>query len=87
MTVQAQQPTQQKVTYTTAQLQPGIKTQFLTTSIAQAQKPSAAQQVQTQIQVKKESILNVANTAVIKVKRYSFDSLGHVKMHKELNLI
>ncbi|XP_058850548.1 E1A-binding protein p400-like isoform X2 [Acipenser ruthenus] len=53
VTVQAQQPTQQKVTYTTAQLQPGIKTQFLTTSIAQAQKPSAAQQVQTQLQVAK----------------------------------
>ncbi|MGH0140743.1 UNVERIFIED_CONTAM: hypothetical protein FKN15_072254 [Acipenser sinensis] len=53
VTVQAQQPTQQKVTYTTTQLQPGIKTQFLTTSIAQAQKPSAAQQVQTQIQVAK----------------------------------
>ncbi|KAL7391413.1 hypothetical protein ABVT39_008990 [Epinephelus coioides] len=42
----AQQP-QQKVTYaTTTQLQPGIKTQFFTTSIAQAQKPTGAQQIQ-----------------------------------------
>ncbi|XP_067460683.1 E1A-binding protein p400 isoform X4 [Thunnus thynnus] len=50
MTVQAAQPTQQtqqKVTYAaTTQLQPGIKTQFFTTSIAQAQKPSGAQQIQ-----------------------------------------
>ncbi|TRY58668.1 hypothetical protein DNTS_028447, partial [Danionella cerebrum] len=38
---------QQKVTYTTtSQLQPGIKTQFFTTSIAQPQKPAAAQQIQ-----------------------------------------
>ncbi|XP_052459947.1 E1A-binding protein p400 isoform X8 [Carassius gibelio] len=37
---------QQKVTYTaTTQLQPGIKTQFFT-SIAQPQKPTAAQQIQ-----------------------------------------
>ncbi|XP_028435183.1 E1A-binding protein p400 isoform X4 [Perca flavescens] len=45
----AQQPPQQqqKVTYaTTTQLQPGIKTQFFTTSIAQAQKPTGAQQIQ-----------------------------------------
>uniref|UniRef100_A0A673A170 E1A binding protein p400 n=1 Tax=Sphaeramia orbicularis TaxID=375764 RepID=A0A673A170_9TELE len=41
-----QQP-QQKVTYAaTTQLQPGIKTQFFTTSIAQAQKPTGAQQIQ-----------------------------------------
>ncbi|XP_074494783.1 E1A-binding protein p400 isoform X3 [Sebastes fasciatus] len=48
VTVQAAQPaqTQQKVTYaTTTQLQPGIKTQFFTTSI-QAQKPTGAQQIQ-----------------------------------------
>ncbi|CAL9708571.1 unnamed protein product [Knipowitschia caucasica] len=50
VTVQAapagQQP-QQKVTYAaTTQLQPGIKTQFFTTSIAQAQKPTGAQQIQ-----------------------------------------
>ncbi|XP_072244471.1 E1A-binding protein p400 isoform X1 [Leuresthes tenuis] len=48
VTVQAAQPAQQqqKVTYTTTQLQPGIKTQFFTTSIAQAQKPAGAQQIQ-----------------------------------------
>uniref|UniRef100_UPI0037E70BDD E1A-binding protein p400 n=1 Tax=Semicossyphus pulcher TaxID=241346 RepID=UPI0037E70BDD len=49
VTVQAAQPAQQqqKVTYaTTTQLQPGIKTQFFTTSIAQAQKPTGAQQIQ-----------------------------------------
>ncbi|XP_078106320.1 E1A-binding protein p400 isoform X4 [Sander vitreus] len=50
VTVQAAQPaqqSQQKVTYaTTTQLQPGIKTQFFTTSIAQAQKPTGAQQIQ-----------------------------------------
>lgn len=47
VTVQAAQPAQQKVTYaTTTQLQPGIKTQFFTTSIAQAQKPTGAQQLQ-----------------------------------------
>ncbi|XP_051525000.1 E1A-binding protein p400-like isoform X2 [Myxocyprinus asiaticus] len=49
-TQQAAQTTaqqQQKVTYaTTTQLQPGIKTQFFTTSIAQSQKPAAAQQIQ-----------------------------------------
>ncbi|XP_042344775.1 E1A-binding protein p400 isoform X2 [Plectropomus leopardus] len=44
---QAAQQQQQKVTYaTTTQLQPGIKTQFFTTSIAQAQKPTGAQQIQ-----------------------------------------
>uniref|UniRef100_A0A8C2ZY39 E1A binding protein p400 n=1 Tax=Cyclopterus lumpus TaxID=8103 RepID=A0A8C2ZY39_CYCLU len=49
VTVQAAQPAQQqqKVTYaTTTQLQPGIKTQFFTTSISQAQKPTGAQQIQ-----------------------------------------
>ncbi|XP_029115215.1 E1A-binding protein p400 isoform X3 [Scleropages formosus] len=50
VTVQTSQPAQQqqqKVTYATApQLQPGIKTQFFTTSIAQAQKPAGAQQIQ-----------------------------------------
>ncbi|XP_071371131.1 E1A-binding protein p400 [Centroberyx affinis] len=49
VTVQAAQPAQQqqKVTYTaTTQLQQGIKTQFFTTSIAQAQKPTGAQQIQ-----------------------------------------
>ncbi|XP_063752794.1 E1A-binding protein p400 isoform X2 [Eleginops maclovinus] len=50
VTVQSAQPaqqSQQKVTYaTTTQLQSGIKTQFFTTSIAQAQKPSGAQQIQ-----------------------------------------
>ncbi|XP_033973679.1 LOW QUALITY PROTEIN: E1A-binding protein p400 [Trematomus bernacchii] len=50
VTVQAAQPaqqSQQKVTYaTTTQLQSGIKTQFFTTSIAQAQKPTGAQQIQ-----------------------------------------
>lgn len=54
VTVQAtaagQQP-QQKVTYAaTTQLQPGIKTQYFTTSIAQAQKPAGAQQIQIQPQ-------------------------------------
>lgn len=48
--MQAAQPAQQqqqKVTYAaTTQLQPGIKTQFFTTSIAQAQKPTGAQQIQ-----------------------------------------
>uniref|UniRef100_A0A8C9X721 E1A binding protein p400 n=1 Tax=Sander lucioperca TaxID=283035 RepID=A0A8C9X721_SANLU len=44
---QPAQQSQQKVTYaTTTQLQPGIKTQFFTTSIAQAQKPTGAQQIQ-----------------------------------------
>ncbi|XP_041642658.1 E1A-binding protein p400 isoform X4 [Cheilinus undulatus] len=49
VTVQAAPPAQQqqKVTYaTTTQLQPGIKTQFFTTSIAQTQKPTGAQQIQ-----------------------------------------
>ncbi|KAM9743655.1 E1A-binding protein p400 isoform 2-T2 [Menidia menidia] len=48
VTVQAAQPAQQqKVTYTTTtQLQPGIKTQFFAASIAQAQKPAGAQQIQ-----------------------------------------
>ncbi|KAM4050566.1 E1A-binding protein p400-like isoform 2-T2 [Anomaloglossus baeobatrachus] len=41
---------QQKVTYTN---QPGIKTQFLTTSLTQAQKAPGTQQVQAQIQVAK----------------------------------
>ncbi|XP_072271812.1 E1A-binding protein p400-like isoform X2 [Pyxicephalus adspersus] len=58
VTVQAQQQQQQqqttaqqqKLTYTT---QPGIKTQFLTTPITQAQKSPGAQQVQAQIQVAK----------------------------------
>ncbi|XP_066466184.1 E1A-binding protein p400 isoform X10 [Tiliqua scincoides] len=51
VTVQAQQPTsQQQKVYATP---PTIKTQFLTTPISQAQKPGAAQQVQTQIQVAK----------------------------------
>ncbi|KAG9354840.1 hypothetical protein JZ751_001553 [Albula glossodonta] len=44
---QTAQQQQQKVTYaTTTQLQPGIKTQFFTTSIAQPQKPAGAQQIQ-----------------------------------------
>ncbi|XP_029294792.1 E1A-binding protein p400 isoform X3 [Cottoperca gobio] len=49
VTVQAAQPaqqSQQKVTYATTQLQPGIKTQFFTTNIAQVQKPTGAQQIQ-----------------------------------------
>uniref|UniRef100_A0A8C0HFA4 E1A-binding protein p400 n=1 Tax=Chelonoidis abingdonii TaxID=106734 RepID=A0A8C0HFA4_CHEAB len=46
----AQTSQQQKVTYST---QPAIKTQFLTTPISQAQKPSGTQQVQAQIQVAK----------------------------------
>ncbi|KAM6943691.1 E1A-binding protein p400 isoform 1-T1 [Lycodopsis pacificus] len=48
VTVQVAQPAQQqKVTYaTTTQLQPGIKTQFFTTSISQTQKPTGAQQIQ-----------------------------------------
>uniref|UniRef100_A0A3Q3VLH9 Uncharacterized protein n=1 Tax=Mola mola TaxID=94237 RepID=A0A3Q3VLH9_MOLML len=38
---------QQKVTYAaTTQIPPGIKTQFFTTSITQAQKPTGAQQIQ-----------------------------------------
>ncbi|XP_056232161.1 E1A-binding protein p400 isoform X3 [Seriola aureovittata] len=49
VTVQAAQPAQpqqQKMTYTTTtQLQPGIKTQFFTTSIPQAQKPTGTQQI------------------------------------------
>uniref|UniRef100_A0A452I5I4 E1A binding protein p400 n=1 Tax=Gopherus agassizii TaxID=38772 RepID=A0A452I5I4_9SAUR len=50
-TVQQKQTSQQqKVTYST---QPAIKTQFLTTPISQAQKPSGTQQVQAQIQVAK----------------------------------
>uniref|UniRef100_A0AAQ6IC67 E1A binding protein p400 n=1 Tax=Anabas testudineus TaxID=64144 RepID=A0AAQ6IC67_ANATE len=50
VTVQAGQLTQQpqqKVTYAaTTPLQPGIKTQFFTTSVAQPQKPAGAQQIQ-----------------------------------------
>ncbi|XP_035495529.2 E1A-binding protein p400 isoform X2 [Scophthalmus maximus] len=47
VTVQAAQQPQQKVTYAaTTQLQPGIKTQFFTTSIAQTQKTAGAQQIQ-----------------------------------------
>ncbi|XP_014015777.2 E1A-binding protein p400 isoform X8 [Salmo salar] len=49
VTVQGPQAAQQqqKVTYAaTTQLQPGIKTQFFTTSIAQAGKPTGAQQMQ-----------------------------------------
>ncbi|XP_076010162.1 E1A-binding protein p400 isoform X3 [Genypterus blacodes] len=48
VTVQAAQTAQQqKVTYAaTAQLQPGIKTQYFTTSIAHAQKSTGAQQIQ-----------------------------------------
>ncbi|XP_062310184.1 E1A-binding protein p400 isoform X2 [Osmerus eperlanus] len=49
VTVQAALPAlqQQKVTYaTTTQIQPGIKTQFFTTPIAQGQKPTGAQQLQ-----------------------------------------
>ncbi|KAF7669164.1 hypothetical protein LDENG_00236010 [Lucifuga dentata] len=48
VTVQAAQSAQQqKVTYAaTTQLQPGIKTQFFTTSIAQPQKSTGAQQIQ-----------------------------------------
>lgn len=50
VTVQGAQPAQQqqqKVTYAaTTQLQPGIKTQFFTTNIGQAQKPPGAQQIQ-----------------------------------------
>ena len=50
VTVQAApagQQQQQKVTYAaTTQLQPGIKTQFFTTSIAQPQKQTGAQQIQ-----------------------------------------
>uniref|UniRef100_A0A8C8K996 E1A binding protein p400 n=1 Tax=Oncorhynchus tshawytscha TaxID=74940 RepID=A0A8C8K996_ONCTS len=48
VTVQGPQATQQqKVTYAaTTQLQTGIKTQFFTTSIAQAGKPTGAQQIQ-----------------------------------------
>uniref|UniRef100_A0AAX7VKZ0 E1A binding protein p400 n=1 Tax=Astatotilapia calliptera TaxID=8154 RepID=A0AAX7VKZ0_ASTCA len=42
---QGQQP-QQKVTYTTTQLQSGIKTQFFATSLPQGQKPAGPQQIQ-----------------------------------------
>uniref|UniRef100_A0A3Q2WT77 E1A binding protein p400 n=1 Tax=Haplochromis burtoni TaxID=8153 RepID=A0A3Q2WT77_HAPBU len=42
---QGQQP-QQKVTYTTTQLQSGIKTQFFATSLPQGQKPAGGQQIQ-----------------------------------------
>ncbi|KAK7146253.1 hypothetical protein R3I93_013865 [Phoxinus phoxinus] len=46
-TAQTTAQQQQKVTYAaTTQLQPGIKTQFFTTSIAQPQKPATAQQIQ-----------------------------------------
>ncbi|KAM9118121.1 E1A-binding protein p400-like isoform 10-T11 [Pangshura tecta] len=50
--VQTPPPTsqQQKVTYST---QPALKTQYMTTPISQAQKPSGTQQVQAQIQVAK----------------------------------
>jgi len=44
--VQSAQSGQQKVTYATTQLQPGIKTQFFTTSMAQAQKAPGATQIQ-----------------------------------------
>ena len=44
----------QKVTYAT---QPALKTQFLTTPISQAQKLAGTQQVQTQIQVSRGSLL------------------------------
>uniref|UniRef100_A0A3B4VM65 E1A binding protein p400 n=1 Tax=Seriola dumerili TaxID=41447 RepID=A0A3B4VM65_SERDU len=54
VTVQAAQPAQpqqQKMTYTTTtQLQPGIKTQFFTTSIPQAQKPTGTQQIPVRYQ-------------------------------------
>ncbi|XP_037337846.2 E1A-binding protein p400 isoform X6 [Pungitius pungitius] len=64
VTVQAAQPAQQKVTYATAtQLQPGIKTQFFTTSISQAQKPAGAQQIQVaklpQIVQQQTSVANI----------------------------
>uniref|UniRef100_A0A8C7CFE4 E1A binding protein p400 n=1 Tax=Oncorhynchus kisutch TaxID=8019 RepID=A0A8C7CFE4_ONCKI len=43
---------QQKVTYAaTTQLQPSIKTQFFTTSIAQAGKPTGAQQIQVDTRI------------------------------------
>uniref|UniRef100_A0A669C9J7 E1A binding protein p400 n=1 Tax=Oreochromis niloticus TaxID=8128 RepID=A0A669C9J7_ORENI len=42
---QGQQP-QQKLTYTTTQLQSGIKTQFFATSLPQGQKAAGAQQIQ-----------------------------------------
>ncbi|XP_075961080.1 E1A-binding protein p400 isoform X3 [Anarhichas minor] len=66
VTVQAAQPAQQqqKVTYaTTTQLQPGIKTQFFTTSISQTQKPTGAQQIQVaklpQIVQQQTSVANI----------------------------
>lgn len=50
MTVPATQ--QQKVTYAaTTQLQPSIKNQFFTTSIAQAGKPTGAQQIQVDTRI------------------------------------
>ncbi|XP_059910988.1 E1A-binding protein p400 isoform X1 [Gadus macrocephalus] len=45
VTVQAAQPGQQKVTYPTPQPS-GLKPQYFTTSIGQAQKPTGAQQIQ-----------------------------------------
>ncbi|XP_078083287.1 E1A-binding protein p400 isoform X4 [Mustelus asterias] len=50
VTVQSQQQQQQKVTYTTSQLQSGMKPQFLS---AQTQKQTGTQQMQAQIQVTK----------------------------------
>lgn len=59
--MQAAQPAQQqqqKVTYAaTTQLQPGIKTQFFTTSITQAQKPTGAQQIQVHHQWQNKYLL------------------------------
>ncbi|XP_051508962.1 E1A-binding protein p400-like isoform X7 [Myxocyprinus asiaticus] len=55
---------QQKVTYAaTTQLQPGIKTQFFTTSIAQPQKPATAQQIQIQTQPQTVALTQAAPVA------------------------
>ncbi|XP_077571213.1 E1A-binding protein p400 [Stigmatopora nigra] len=62
VTVQAAQPTQQqqKVTYaTTTQLQPGIKPQFFTTSIAQTQKPTGQIQMTKLPQIVQPTVANI----------------------------
>lgn len=76
MTVQtaqsAQQP-QQKVTYAaTTQLQPGIKTQFFATSIAQTQKPAGAPQIQVHNQKQPLQKCSILHRQLILVLRLHF---------------
>uniref|UniRef100_A0A3B5MA99 Uncharacterized protein n=1 Tax=Xiphophorus couchianus TaxID=32473 RepID=A0A3B5MA99_9TELE len=60
---------QQKVTYAaTQQLQPGIKTQFFTTtSIAQTQKPAGAQQIQPQGQPQTVTLAQAATSGQVQM--------------------